>query len=337
MMKRAYDIAGSTGKRCKVSLNGEMLPIRNFEDYVGLYVNTEETSIVYERCSDRWEVAIGLTEGNFQQVSFVNSICTTKGGTHVAHVSDQIVEHILKVVKGKNRGGIEIKPNHVRNHLWIFINSLIENPAFDSQTKETLTTKPTKFGSTCEIGDKMLKQVMKSGIVESILDWAKAKQKVDLGRKMKASGHATRVLGIPKLEDANDAGGKNSADCTLILTEGDSAKALAVAGLSVIGRDKYGVFPLKGKLLNVRDANFKQVTQNAEIQNLLKIIGLDLKCEYNNTKSLRYGSIMMMTDQDHDGSHIKGLLINMVHHWWPSLCQMDGFLKEFVTPIVKVC
>merc|ERR1719169_335879 len=104
-----------------------------------------------------------------------------------------------------------------------------------------------------------------------------------MDKASKSGGRGKRVLGIPKLEDANDAGGKHSSDCTLILTEGDSAKSLAVAGLSIVGRDKYGVFPLKGKLLNVRDANFKQVTQNQEIQNILKIMGLDLKVEYNST------------------------------------------------------
>merc|ERR1719463_807306 len=117
-----------------------------------------------------------MSENGFNQVSFVNSINTIKGGTHVTHVSDQLVEAILKVVKGKNRGGIDIKPAHVKNHLWVFVNCLIENPAFDSQTKETLTTKQSKFGSTCELPDKLLKQVLKSGIVENILDWAKAKQ-----------------------------------------------------------------------------------------------------------------------------------------------------------------
>lgn len=344
MMKRAYDLAGATNKKCKVILNGKQLPIKSFEDYAALYFGSSSTTaengpppLIYERCHERWEVAISLSEGQFSQVSFVNSINTIKGGTHVTHITDQLVEAILKVVKSKNRGGIEIKPQHVRNHLFVFVNCLIENPAFDSQTKETLTTKQSKFGSSCEIPEGMMKKVMKSGVVDMILDWAKAKQKVDLGRQLKSgTKNQTRVLGVPKLEDANDAGGKNSHECTLILTEGDSAKSLAVAGLSVVGRDKYGVFPLKGKVLNVRDANFKQVTGNTEIQNLLKIMGLDVKREYDSVRGLRYGSIMLMTDQDHDGSHIKGLLINLVHHWWPSLVRMNGFLKEFVTPIVKV-
>lgn len=65
--------------------------------------------------------------------------------------------------------------------------------------------------------------------------------------------------GIPKLDDANNAGGRGSDKCTLILTEGDSAKSLAISGLSVVGRDHYGVFPLRGKLLNVREATTAQV------------------------------------------------------------------------------
>eukprot|EP00931_Biecheleriopsis_adriatica_P084090 TRINITY_DN5779_c0_g1_i2.p1 TRINITY_DN5779_c0_g1~~TRINITY_DN5779_c0_g1_i2.p1 ORF type:complete len:1439 (-),score=388.65 TRINITY_DN5779_c0_g1_i2:164-4435(-) len=342
MMKRAYDIAASTARNIKVVLNGKQLPIRGFEDYTRFFLKSGgqecggPAPCIYERCNDRWEVAFSLSDGNFNQVSFVNSINTIKGGTHVAHVSDQVVEAVLKVVKGKNRGGIDIKPAHVRQHLWVFINCLIENPAFDSQTKESLTTKQSKFGSSCELSEKIIKQVMKSGIVETILDWVRAKQKVDMSKQLRAGKNTGRVHGIPKLEDANDAGGRNSQDCTLILTEGDSAKSLAVAGLSVVGRDKFGVFPLKGKVLNVRDANFKQVTGNAEISNLLQIIGLDLKRQYDTTAGLRYGSIMLMTDQDHDGSHIKGLLINLVHYWWPSLAKMNGFLKEFITPIVKV-
>jgi len=268
MTKRVYDIAGTTDKRCKVNFNGSAVPVRTFEEYVKFHCKNHEDPVEYERCSDRWEIAVSLsTDGAFTQCSFVNSICTMKGGTHVQHVTDQLVEAITKKVKAGNKGGIDIKPAHVRNHLWIFVNALIENPAFDSQTKEGLTTKQSKFGSTCDISEGLMKKVLKSGIVETILEWAKQKQRVDIAKCLRGGTKNTaRICGIPKLEDANDAGGKNSESCTLILTEGDSAKSLAVAGLSIVGRDKYGVFPLKGKLLNVRDANFKQVTQNAEIQ-----------------------------------------------------------------------
>ena len=137
------------------------------------------------------------------------------------------------------------------------------------------------------------------------------------------------------MDHANIAGTCRSTDCTLILNEGDSAKTLAVAGLSVIGRDKFGVFPLKGKLLNVRDASNDKVIGNAEIQNVMKIMGLNIGSQYTTTERLRYGSVMIMTDQDHDGSHIKGLVINFFHHFWPNLLKIPNFLQVFITPIVK--
>lgn len=102
-----------------------------------------------------------------------------------------------------------------------------------------------------------ISQVSKCGIVEAVLSWAKFKAQTQL---QKQSGKKqSKLKGVPKLEDANDAGTRNSIDCTLILTEGDSAKSLAVSGLGVVGRDKFGVFPLRGKLLNVREASHKQV------------------------------------------------------------------------------
>lgn len=177
---------------------------------------------------------------------------------------------------------------------------------------------------------------MKSGIVESVMTWAKFKAQTELQKQCHGKKHA-KLRGIPKLEDANNAGTRNSIECTLILTEGDSAKSLAVSGLGVVGRDNFGVFPLRGKMLNVREATHKQILENAEINNLIKILGLQYKKKYvsiDDLKTLRYGKLMIMTDQDQDGSHIKGLLINFFHHNWPELLRLP-FLEEFITPIVK--
>ena len=211
---------------------------------------------------------------------------------------------------------------------------MIENPAFDSQTKENLGTKASKFGSTVELSEPFMKDILKSGIVESILNVAKAREDAKLAKQM-VGKKKQKLVGIPKLEDANDAGTRRAEDCTIILTEGDSAKGLALAGIEVVGRDKYGVFPLRGKFLNVREASAKQIRENPEISNLIQILGLQMGKRYDNVSTLRYGHIMIMTDQDHDGSHIKGLLINFIHHFWPSLLEMNGFLNEFVTPIIK--
>ncbi|CAE7561257.1 top2 [Symbiodinium natans] len=341
MCRRVVDVAGTTPAKCKVHLNGKRLDINSFKDYISLYTGTEDVQIVHEKCHERWEVAMTVSDGQFQQVSFVNNIATTKGGTHVVHVADQLVEAITHKVNKQNKGGMEVKPYHVRNYLWVFVNTQIENPSFDSQTKETMTLKQSKFGSSCAIPDKMINNVLKTGIVDMVLQWAKAKEEIDLGKTLKGGSSAPnkktkRLLNIPKLEDANLAGSRDGRECTLILTEGDSAKSLAVAGLGVIGRDRYGVFPLRGKILNVRDATFAQTMGNAEIANITKIVGLEPRKEYHSTNGLRYGSIMVMTDQDYDGSHIKGLILNFVQHWWPSLFKLPGFMTEFVTPIVKV-
>ncbi|XP_030630895.1 DNA topoisomerase 2-alpha [Chanos chanos] len=342
LTRRAYDIAGST-KGVRVFLNGKRLPVNGFRSYVDLYVKDKvdeqgnPLTVVHEAVNERWEVCLTLSEKGFQQVSFVNSIATTKGGRHTDYVADQVVSKLIEVVKKKNKAGVVVKPFQVKNHMWLFVNCLIENPSFDSQTKENMTLQQKSFGSTCPLSEKFIKQVNNCGIVESIMNWVKFKAQTQLNKKCSAVKH-TKIKGVPKLDDANDAGGKNSSGCTLILTEGDSAKSLAVSGLGVVGRDRYGVFPLRGKMLNVREASHKQIMENAEINNIIKILGLQYRKNYSDPeslKSLRYGKLMIMTDQDQDGSHIKGLLINFIHHNWPSLLH-HNFLEEFITPIIKV-
>ncbi|KAF7657622.1 hypothetical protein LDENG_00024190 [Lucifuga dentata] len=341
MTRRAYDIAGSTAG-VRVFFNGKRLPIVGFRSYVNMYLKdkVDETgqplSVIHEVVSERWEVCLTMSEKGFQQVSFVNSIATTKGGRHIDYVADQVVTKLIEVVKKKNKAGVAVKPFQVKNHMWLFVNCLVENPTFDSQTKENMTLQHKHFGSTCSLSATFIKQATSCGIVESIMNWVKFKAQTQLNKKCSAVKH-TKIKGVPKLDDANDAGGKNSIGCTLILTEGDSAKTLAVSGLGVVGRDRYGVFPLRGKMLNVREASHKQIMENAEINNVIKILGLQYKKNYSDPeslKSLRYGKIMIMTDQDQDGSHIKGLLINFIHHNWPSLLR-HNFLEEFITPIIK--
>lgn len=262
--KRAYDIAGAMacrdGKKLAVSLNGNKVPVKKFEQYLSIYKGIDPPS-AFEMVNDRWEVGVGVADGNFDHVSFVNAINTYKGGEHVNYIADQVAKHLAAVLKKKNKGGVEIKPNQIKNYITIFVNCLIENPSFDSQTKDYFTSKKNKFGSKCELTPKFLKSVEKSGVVEKILAFAKFKEKEKLGKK--GGKKVVKLTGIVKLDDANFAGSAKSKDCTLILTEGDSAKSLAMSGISVVGRDYYGVFPLKGKPLNVRDANHQAVSKCA--------------------------------------------------------------------------
>jgi DNA topoisomerase-2 len=347
--RRVYDMAGVV-KGVKVSLNGSRIKVKNFKEYMEMFTKAiklergeeavhDKSDIITDsdgkgKDEGRWEIGFAVSDGSFQQVSFANSIATTSGGTHVNYVADQICNKLLDHFNKKHKGGAKLKPAQIRNHIFVFLNSQIVNPAFTSQTKEQLTTKPTQFGSKFVVSDEFIKKVVsKTDIITNILSFAQ--QKADQILK-KSDGNKRSRMDNPKLTDANRAGTKDGWQCTLILTEGDSAKGLAMTGRSVVGPDFFGVFPLRGKLLNVRDASVEQVSKNVEIQNIKNILGLKHKQVYADCKSLRYGHIMIMTDQDHDGSHIKGLLINFLQVQYPSLLKIPKFLIEFITPIAKV-
>jgi DNA topoisomerase II len=340
--RRVYDLAG-TCQGISVRLNSARVPVRSFKKYMEMYTKAikkergeeaanDQSEIITAKPNPRWEIGFAVSDGSFGQVSFVNSIASTSGGTHVNYISDQICNKLAEHLKKKNKGGPALKLNNIRNHIFLFVNCQIVNPAFTSQTKEQLTTKISQFGSTCTVSDEFMKSVYKTDVITNILSFLE--KKADQILKKSDGGRRTRISN-PKLIDANKAGTKEGYQCTLILTEGDSAKGLAVAGRSMVGPDLFGVFPLRGKLLNVRDASIDQISKNAEIQNIKNFMGLQHKKEYTDTKGLRYGHLMIMTDQDHDGSHIKGLLINFLQVAFPSLLKLPGFLLEFITPIVR--
>ena len=330
--RRIIDACATTNKEVSVWFNDEKLLIKDFEKYGELFIdNKTEQPLVYEVCNDRWEVVATLSKtGIHEQISFVNGINTIRGGRHVDYITQNIIKRLVDMAQTKKKK--TIKSQHIKDNLKIFVKSIIVNPSFDSQSKETLTTQASKFGSKCELSDKFIDKLFKCGIIDKALSLTEFH---DQKKLVKTDGKKTSKIIIPKLDDANLAGTKNSQECTLILTEGDSAKTMAISGLSVIGRDKYGVFPLRGKIMNVKDATLQKISDNAEITALKKILGLEQNKKYTDVSSLRYGSIMIMTDQDHDGSHIKGLLFNLFQSLWNSLYKIDGFLTSMLTPIIK--
>jgi DNA topoisomerase-2 len=331
--RRVYDVSACTDVSVNVYFNDKKINIKDFEKYSDLFLDTKTIQPrIYEKVNDRWEVVVAISKtGSFDQISFVNGINTIRGGRHVEYLVNAITKKLVDTALAKKKKAI--KPQHIKENLFIFIKSTIENPTFDSQTKETLTTLVTKFGSKCELSEKFYDKLYKSGIIELALS---ATEVVEQKKLVKTDGKKVNKIIVPKLDDANLAGTKDSKECTLILTEGDSAKTMAISGLSVVGRDKYGVYPLKGKIINVKDITLQKITDNNEITNLKKILGLEQNKDYSNgIESLRYGKIMIMTDQDHDGSHIKGLLFNVFQTLWISLYKCEGFLTSMLTPIIK--
>src|SRR5210317_828575 len=323
--KRVWDANICTTPNCKVKFQGEALPKTSFEAYAKMHEGVTDVCSV---TTDRWSVCVGPSENGLEQVSFVNGICTTKGGSHVDHVASFLASGVIDELAKK----IKLRPQQVKNTFNIFVKATLENPSFSSQVKSECTSKVQDFGSKFEPPKTFIKNALKTGIQDELLALSKFKEMKELS---KSDGtRKSKITGIPKLDDANKAGTAQSGDCTLIVTEGDSAKTLAVAGLSVVGRDHYGVFPLRGKCKNVRDASVTQLTSNQEFNDLKKILGLQQGKEYKNVSELRYGRLMIMTDADNDGSHIKGLILNMIHYFWPSLLEL-GFIVSMVTPIIK--
>ncbi|AYV79726.1 MAG: hypothetical protein Faunusvirus43_3 [Faunusvirus sp.] len=330
--KRVIDIAATSRTKVKASFNGVKIDVSTFKKYIELYY--PESDIIYEETETYRIGVIYRPDNGFEAISHVNGISTHRGGTHVEYISNDICKRLTDIILKKNKT-LKIKAAQLKDNLVLFIDCILVNPSFSSQTKEELTLKSKEFSTKCELSDKFIKKIANSGIVEQIIELAKFKEKEVLkktdGRKV------SNILGIPKLEDAKYAGRARSGECKLILTEGDSAKALVMGAIGLIGNDIYGVFPLKGKPLNVRDASVDQINKNAEITNIKTIIGLKEGVDYTNTNQLRYGGgIIILTDQDVDGSHIKGLLINLFHHKWPSLLKMNNFIEIMTTPIVKV-
>ena len=377
MQKRVYDIAacvGSTAQPIEVKLNDEVVPVQGFSDYVSLFqkgaavsaaaegegvdgVEKAHTAYFSATANKQWEVAVMASpSGSFENISFVNSVWTPRGGSHVGLVTMQIVNAVEEALGKKGQNATSPM---IRNRLMVFVKAAVANPTFDSQAKDALTTSPSTLHAKGGTGlpPSFLKRVaIESGIVEDILADLEARERSKLVRAAGTKG-MQKYLAIPKLEDAVLAGTKRAGECSLILTEGDSAKALAVAGLEVVGRERYGVMPLRGKILNVRGVSASTLNRNTELMNLVRALGLEFGKKYTgrigdirpkekgadndvamgvHEQGLRYGKVLIMTDQDHDGAHIKGLLINFFQHFWPSLLKVEGFLQQFITPLVKV-
>jgi DNA topoisomerase-2 len=339
LKKRTYDIAAVTDKSVKVKYNGALVPVKNFQQYIDMYIGDKsESPRVYEESSSdgRWEYGVALTPSNeFVQVSFVNGIHTSKGGKHVEYILNQITRKLGEFIEKKKK--VKVNPNSIKEQLILFLRCDIENPAFDSQTKDYMNTPSSKFGSKCDVSDKFIEKVAKMGVMDAALQLTEVKE--NKAAKKTDGVKSKSVRGIPKLTDANWAGTEKSASCVIIFCEGDSAKAGIISGLSSEDRNTIGVYPMKGKILNVRGEPVKKISENKEIAEIKKILGLVSGKKYENIedvhKNLRYGKVLFMTDQDLDGSHIKGLGINLFDSEWPSLVTIPNFIGFMNTPILK--
>jgi DNA topoisomerase-2 len=267
-------------------------------------------------------------------VSYVNGLMSIKGGTHVDAVFNAITKPILNnvIVKKDNAKMTKLTMKDVKPHLSMLVNCRIGDPKYDSQTKSSLVSPSMKI----DVADTVLEPIAKWSIIDHLYASLELK---NLRKLSESDGKKSRYVTF-KGEDANEAGGGNSERCTLFIVEGMSAMGYCVKAIEYIenGRDYFGVFPLKGKPLNVMNANVEKIYENKEIADLKKALGLVEGRDYTNIqefKSLRYGHVVILADSDDDGKHIIGLTLNVFHCRFPSLLKR-GYVKFLRTPILRV-
>jgi DNA topoisomerase-2 len=329
--KRVIDALNST--TATIYLNDIKLKQKNFLDYIKLYFKDPPPKIYHEiDPKSGWEYAIVHAETH-SQVSFVNGHNTTGGGSHVNYILNGIISKLKVIIETKKKVK-DLKPSYIKDKIFIFVKCTVFNPSFNSQSKETLTTNYKDFGKIPQVSDAFIEKLYKSPIVQEIVDLCKFKENAALNKT--TDGRKVNRIYIEKkdFEDAIWAGTAKGNQCTLILTEGLSACTFAKWGRGVVGIEKYGVYPLKGVGLNVRDATMTQLMNNTEINDLKQIIGLKNDTVYKNTNDIRYGKIMLLTDADDDGKHISALIMNFFHYCYPSLLKLN-FLNTIRTPMVK--
>ncbi len=318
--KRVYDLA-ACNTHLKIYFNDVLLNFNTFEDYIKLY--SEE--YFFETKKDKtWSVGISHSSNGFQQVSFANSTETYDGGTHVDYIMGQIISQMREFFLKKHK--VDIKPSELKNHMTLFLNSTVINPSFSSQTKEKLITEVKEFGYTYEVTPKFIQQILKSEIVNSILDWIQQKKNAE---DNKLQRELNKKLSKIKVEKLIDAKGKDRWKCSLSLFEGDSANS---AFRKYRTPETMGSFSLRGKFTNVSEISNQKLVQNAEAVNLMAAMGLKLGQPIE-VKNLRYGRILITTDADMDGNSISALLINFFYKYWPDMFERKMIYKV-ETPIV---
>lgn len=324
--------------KVSVYFNDELISIKSLSQYSGLYrAPTDEKILIKNK--DSLVLVTPSTEA--QVVSFVNGVYTRLGGQHVDAWCEAIFRPIVDKFNGKGRRSKTKTPKinitDVRQFFRLFIVASVVRPEFDGQEKNKLESPAIK----ASIKKTHISAICKWSVMDKIEDIIRAKEMVVL-RKAERKKKNVKIDG---LDPANNAGGKHSSSCSLFICEGLSAKTYVVAGIDTgvygkSGRDWFGVLPVTGKVLNVRNATPTSIAANKVIVSLIQTLGLSHGVDYRlakNFKTLRYGRVIVVADADVDGIHIEGLIMNLIHTLFPTLLQRDvPYIVSMKTPIARV-
>lgn len=339
-----YIVETSVLTKVDVYYNDILVPVKSLMDYSKLILNIkdiedgdiengdEEKQEIMEIKTSNVDIIITRSkERQFEHISFVNGIHTKNGGTHINAVCEALFRPIVTKLSTDK---LPYNIGEIKKYFTVIVVATCSNPVFDSQQKHMLE-------SPFEVD-------IKKADINKILKWkviADIKASKEMVVLKKLDNKKRGFVKVEGLDQANLAGTKQSTECTLILVEGLSAKTFAVKGIEVgafgrKGRDFYGIFALSGKVLNVRNAKPTSIADNKVVSNIVKALGLIYDRDYtddNNFKTLKYGRVLIISDQDCDGIHINALIQNIFHYLYPSLLRRkEPFVTSLQTPIVRV-
>jgi len=334
-----YVIDAAMISKIKVYLNGELIPVTNLSQYAELFTDaTSEKLLIKTNSCD----VLVTPSKSYQPISFVNGIYTRLGGQHVDSWAETIFRPIVDKINGKDKKQQKLKTPKisiadVKQFFRLFVVATVVRPEFNGQEKEKLESPPI----SSEIKTTQLSTIYKWSVMESIEDILKSKEMGILKKVEKKK----KFVKIDGMDQANNSGSKYSSDCSLFICEGLSAKTYVVAGIDTgvygkQGRDWFGILPITGKVLNVRNATPTSIANNKVIVSFIQALGLQHGLNYTeekNFKTLNYGKVILIADADDDGLHIESLLINLIHHLFPSLLERtEPFITSMKTPIVRI-
>ena len=331
---RVYEVAG-TNPNLKICFNGKNTFINSFEEYCRMFIS-DKTDFLFEETKDRkWSVGIAPSNNGFQNVSFVNGVSTWVGGSHIDYILNQIIPDIREKINKKYK--TDILPGQIKNHMILFVNATVSNPKFSSQTKERMISDKDSFINPISLTDKFVNQLCKSEVVNLITDWLDQKKAADEKKAERDANKELSKVKVEKLIDCKYAGTSKRNLTSLHITEGDSA---STGFRKFRDPNTQALFPIRGKILNVRDAAKEKIRANEEIKGIMSAMGLKFGQSpfvYENDKlvqdNLRIHEVRILTDADTDGSDIAGLLLNIFAYYWPEMIK-EHRVARIDTPIL---
>lgn len=319
----------------KVFYNDKEIYMKDYKDYIQYYFTELPKEYMLLHSGENSCVVCPFNE--FTQVSFVNGIYTKDGGVHVDAWCEALFRPVLNKLNEKTKNK-KFDMRDIKKHFFLFVNSSLDKPHFDNQSKTRLNTPVPQV----EVKPQVINKLLKWSFVDSMKDTIKTKEIAVLKTETERKKNTVRVEG---LDDANLAGKYGrSQECVLCICEGVSAKTYVVKGMKYglfnkKGHDFIGVLPIRGKFLNVRNASVNSIIKNKEVKSIIQALGLQHNIDYSQEKNkrlLRYGKVVIISDADDDGFHITGLLYNFFDVLFPTLVRSSDFFYFMRVPILKI-